>query len=104
MKYRVYAFALWLFIFPLIPAIAQNQKRPELTKLPFAFSQLGRTPMENTPVVFNSRLLLVSNYRPCGESAKGENAYLYIDDLQTGYEVARFGKGHSFVSAIVKDG
>jgi len=76
-------------------------QKPVLTKLPFAFSVIGRTPMENTPVLFQSRLLLVSNYRPGGADAKGKDAYLYIDDLQTGREVARFGQGHSFVSAYV---
>lgn len=75
--------------------------RPLLTKLPFAFSQASRTPMESTPVCFDSRLLLVSNNRPGGAEAKGEDAYLYIDDLRTGIEVVRFGKGHSFVSAFV---
>jgi len=85
------------------PACKQNEpERPVLTKLPFAFSGEGRTPMENTPVLFSSRLLLVSNYRPGGAEAKGENAYLYIDDLQTGMEAARFGQGHSFVSAFVE--
>ncbi len=49
----------------------------------------------------NSRLLLVSNNRPGGADAKGKDAYLYIDDLQTGKEVARFGQGHSFVSAYL---
>jgi hypothetical protein len=97
------------FSFILIICLLQsacNQKSteiPVLTKLPFAFSGEGLTPMENTPVVFNSRLLLVLNYRPGGAEAKGENAYLYIDDLQTGMEAARFGKGHSFVSAFVND-
>ncbi|MDP2337023.1 MAG: hypothetical protein Q8N05_11365 [Bacteroidota bacterium] len=70
-------------------------------KMPFAFSDIGRTPMENTPVIFQSRLLLVSNYRPGLGEAKGKDAYLYIDDLQTGKQVARFGQGHSFVSAYV---
>jgi hypothetical protein len=78
--------------------------RPVLTKLPFAFSQADKTPMENTPVIFGSGLLLVSNYRPGGADAKGKDAYLYIDDLQTGMEVARFGTGHSFVSAFVNGG
>ncbi len=94
-------------MFFLIPAmagitLAQNlPPRPTLVKLPFAFSQGGRTPMENTPVIFGSKLLLVSNYRPGGADAKGKNAYLYVDDLQTGNELTRFGKGHSFVSAFV---
>ncbi len=82
-------------------AFAQSSRKPVLVKLPFAFSDIGRTPMENTPVLFNSGLLLVSNYRPGGADAKGKDAYLYIDDLQTGKEVARFGQGHSFVSAYV---
>jgi hypothetical protein len=81
--------------------IVLKKSRPTITKLPFAFSDIGRTPMENTPVLLNSRLLLVSNNRPGGADAKGKDAYLYIDDLQTGKEVARFGQGHSFVSAFV---
>lgn len=78
-------------------------QQPKLTKLPFAFSERDgeRTPMENTPVLFISKLLLVANHRPGGADAKGEDAYLYIDDLQTGREICRFGKGHSFVSAFV---
>jgi len=80
---------------------SQKSRKPVLTKLPFAFSDVGRTPMENTPVIFQSRLLLVSNYRPGLGEAKGKDAYLYIDDLQTGKQVARFGQGHSFVSAYV---
>lgn len=75
--------------------------QPKLIKLPFAFSDVGRTPMENTPVSFDSKLLIVANYRPGGAEAKGENAYLYIDNLQTGKEEVRFGIGHSFVSAFV---
>ena len=82
--------------------IAQ-QTKPVLTKLPFAFPQQNRTPMENTPVWFDSSVLLVSNYRPGGASAKGEDAYLYIEDLQSGNEVSKFGKGHSFVSAFVNE-
>jgi len=81
------------------PAISQGTKRPLLIKLPFAFSDMGRTPMENTPVIFNDKLMLAANHRPGGGDAKGEDAYLYIDDLRTGQEVSRFGKGHSFVSA-----
>jgi hypothetical protein len=57
--------------------------------------------MENTPVIFQSRLLLVANCRPGEMYAKGENAFLFIDDLTTGQEVARFGQGHSFVFALV---
>jgi hypothetical protein len=97
--------AIFFIVMLSLPAnlyAQQLPERPRLIKLPFAFSQAGRTPMENTPVIFDSRLLLVSNYRPGGADAKGKDAYLYIDDLKTGLEIARFGNGHSFVSAIVK--
>ncbi|MBX7258383.1 MAG: hypothetical protein K1Y02_18610, partial [Candidatus Hydrogenedentes bacterium] len=60
------------------------------------------TGMENTPVVFNGRLLLVDNHRPGGFEAKGKDAYLFIRDLVTGEELTRFGTGHSFVSAFVE--
>lgn len=76
---------------PIAPA------NPALVKLPFSFP----TGMENTPVVFQDRPLLVDNHRPGGFKAKGEDAYLFITDLTTGQEVARFGKSHSFVSAFV---
>jgi len=90
-----------LLIATLPESFAKNPPAPKLTKLPFAFSDVGRAPMESTPVLFNSRLLLVSDHRPGGEFAKGKDAYLYIEDLRTGKEAARFGEGHSFVSAFV---
>ncbi len=92
-----------LLFFHLALSANEEPSRPLLLKLPFAFSQTNRTPMENTPVWFGSRLLLVANYRPGGADARGKDAYLYIDDLITGREVARFGVGHSFVSAFVRD-
>jgi len=85
---------------PIPAARAENPvspPNPKLVKLPFSF----REGMENTPVLFNGRPLLVDNHRPGGFKAKGEDAYLFIIDLTTGQEVARFGKGHSFVSAFV---
>ncbi len=94
---------LLLCILGFTPFFTVMAQKPALLKLPFAFSDVGRTPMENTPVIFRSRLLLVSNNRPGGAYAKGKDAYLYIDDLQTGKEVARFGQGHSFVSAYVNN-
>jgi hypothetical protein len=99
-KYLFNYICLFL-LFCTVSAYPQKYQKPVLIKLPFAFSDAGRTPMENTPVFFNSRLLLVANYRPGGADAKGSDAYLYIDDLQTGKEVARFGQRHSFVSAFV---
>ena len=87
----------------LVPGGSANgqlkSRKPDLTKLPFALSADGRTPMENTPVLFNSQMLLVANYRPVAE----KDSYLYLFDLQTGKEMARFGTTHSFASAYVKD-
>jgi len=81
-----------LILFGLFSTIsAQVHERPVLTKLPFAFSGKNEMLMENTPVIFQSRLLLVANYRPGEMYAKGENAFLFIDDLTTGQEVARSG-------------
>ena len=82
----------------------QEIVKPKLLKLPFAFSRGIREPMENTPVLFNSRLLLVANFRPSGgDTIKEKDSYLYIDDLQTGTEIIRFGTAHSFVSAYVNE-
>ncbi len=102
MKYAKYICCCYLIVYSFL-ACAQRSENPNLIKLPFAFSQMGRTPMENTPVNFKSRLLLVANYRPGGAHAKAKDAYLYIYDLVTGEEVAQFGKGHTFVSAYVQD-
>ena len=71
-----------------------------LLKLPVAFGSA----MENTPFVFNGQPLLALNYRD--DTKNNTDAYkasmvLMIRDLRTGKEVARFGGGHSFVSALV---
>jgi hypothetical protein len=90
------------FLFLIIlfsPSTIFSAERPEnskLTKLPFSIYLA----MENTPVVFKGRPLLIDNHRPGELEAKGENAYLFIVDLVTGQEVTRFGKGHTFVSGF----
>ena len=75
--------------------------RPRLIKIPVS---LGPHAMENTPVIFNSRPLLVLNYRDDTKNktdAYKRSMYLYIMDLTTGREVVRFGEGHSFANAFV---
>ncbi len=69
---------------------------PKLVKLPFSFPR----GMENTPVAFRGRPLLVQNWRSTKQDEQ-ENAYLFIQDMVTGQEVARLGTGFSFVSAFV---
>lgn len=74
--------------------------RPELVRLPFAWWQA----MENAPVIYNDRPLLVLNYR---DDSKGwhdhyaDGMYLYIVDLRNGRRIAEFGRGHSCVKAFV---
>lgn len=72
---------------------------PPLTKIPFAFPGLR---MENTPVILSGQPFLVQNVRPV--NAKVKDFYLFIEDLRTGQEIARFGEAFSFVSAFVGDG
>ena len=46
----------------------------------------------------------MANFRPSGDDTiKEKDSYLYIDDLQTGTEIVRFGAAHSFVSAFVNN-
>jgi len=83
------------FVAPDKPAAV----RPKLTKLPLAFGQA----MENTPVIWQSRPLLVLNHRDDTKNKTDDytrSMYLYIRDLATGQEIARFGAGHSFVNAF----
>ncbi len=91
--------ALWASSWLSGMAIAEKPKVP-LIKLPVNFG----ANMENTPVMFGNRPLLVLNHRDDTKNntdAYTKSMYLHIQDLCTGQEVARFGAGHSFVSAFV---
>jgi hypothetical protein len=84
-------------------APAAGPPRPRLVKVPSAFE----TMMENTPVVFEGRPLLVANRRDDTLNKTDgyvASMYFYIRDLRTGVEIARFGEGHSFVNAFVEGG
>jgi hypothetical protein len=75
--------------------------RPRLTKLPVV---LGPGLMENTPIVFNSRPLLVFNRRDDTKNKTDgytKSMHLFVMDLATGKELAEFGEGHSFANAFV---
>jgi hypothetical protein len=93
--------ALLLSIWSLLggAALAEKPGAP-LIKLPVTFGAV----MENTPFVFGERPLLALNYRDdTKHDTDGYKAgmYLFIRDLSTGQEIARFGEGHSFVNAFV---
>jgi hypothetical protein len=71
-----------------------------LVKLPMSIASA----MENTPIVWGDRPLLALNRRDDTKyNTDGYKAsmYLFLRDLCTGEEVARFGEGHSFVNALV---
>ena len=83
------------------PGPAKFGARPKLTKLPVA---IGPDAMENTPIIFDSRPMLVLNRRDDTKNKTEEytrSMYLYILDLTTGRQIARFGEGHSFANAFV---
>jgi len=80
--------------------VDSSQDRPQLIKLPFAFWDA----MENTPVIFNGRPLLVLDYRDDSKGWHDQYAasmYTYIVDLRTGERIAEFGRGHSAHKAFV---
>jgi hypothetical protein len=80
---------------------SRTRGRPELVKLPFSYGGA----MENSPVVYQDRLLLGLNYRDDTKNKTDEykaSMYLFLRDLQTGNQVARFAEGHSFVNLFVR--
>jgi len=94
-------FPLSLLMLSLLGSAALAEKpKARLVKLPVAFDGA----MENTPFVFGGRPLLALNYRDDTKNktdAYKGSMYLFLRDLRTGQEVARFGNGHSFVNAFV---
>jgi lysophospholipase L1-like esterase len=92
----------------IVPAVQRaliaqaKPPNPKLVRLPFAFTcAFHEALMENTPVIFKGRPLLVQNYRSAKPDEQETKSYLFIQDLTTGQEAARLGTGFSFVSAFV---
>jgi len=73
---------------------------PKLTKLPVFY---GQNTMESTPVLYQGRPMLVTCTREASSTPNIKNMYLFLLDLHTGKEVARFGEAHSFASALAGD-
>ena len=90
-----------LFVAATLPMFASvgaaTPPNPKLVKLPFAF---GEWKMENTPVLYKDRPLLVQNFR-YRKAEDQEKFYLFIEDLVTGRQIARPATGFGFVSAFV---
>jgi len=87
--------SLWVTV-PELHGADGRPPNPALVKLPFSFP----AGMENTPVLYQGRPLLVQNRRSTKREEQ-EKADLFIEDLVTAQEVAKLGTGFSFVSAIV---
>ncbi|MBX7258676.1 MAG: hypothetical protein K1Y02_20105 [Candidatus Hydrogenedentes bacterium] len=68
---------------------------PPLVKVPFAFPGPR---MENTPIIYKDKPMLVQNVRG---NTKAAGYYLFVQDMVTGEEIAKFGDTFSFVSAFV---
>ncbi|MBN2293327.1 MAG: hypothetical protein JXM70_12935 [Pirellulales bacterium] len=87
--------AVFLTVFLAAPCPAERPANPILIKLPFAFPR----GMENTPVIFKGRPVLVDNFREPKPLAS--EMYLFLQDLATGQDICRFGKTFSFVNGFV---
>ncbi len=71
----------------------------KLTKLPGTF---GNDVMESTPLVYRGRRIIFHSRRPIGTNPALDEHYLYLKDMESGKESARFGRGHSLGSAFVE--
>ena len=61
--------------------------------------------MESAPVIYHGRPLLVYNRRDDIQNKTGDDTrcmHLFVRDLVTGRDIARFGEGHSFANAFVR--
>jgi hypothetical protein len=90
----------WLEIAVAEEPVNTAKTKSPLIKLPVNFGAA----MENTPVVFHGKPLLVLNYRDDSKNKTDDytkNMYLYIQDLATGQQIARFAAGYSFANAFV---
>ena len=84
----------------LVGVVCAEKPKAALTKVPVNFGQA----MENTPVIYKGKPLLVYNFRDDSKKKTGDHnkdMYLLIQDLCTGAEVARFAHGFSFANAFV---
>jgi hypothetical protein len=89
------------FLLEVLAAIfGANAAAVTLTKEGISLSPTNNT-MECTPFVWQGQLYLFESYRPTTTSTCTE--HLAIKNVATGVDVASFGEGYSFGSAIVKD-
>ena len=73
-------------------------ENPVLIKLPIGF---GPNRIENTPVIFNNRPLLIENSRLTSAKDTNHITDMYIVDLTTTEIISRFGINFAFHCAYV---
>jgi predicted GH43/DUF377 family glycosyl hydrolase len=83
---------------PVLP-VDPASRRPALS----AGELVEKDMCELTPFVWGGRLCHMACVRPAHTEDSG-GLYLRLTDAETGEELARFAKGHSLASAIVKNG
>jgi hypothetical protein len=79
-----------------VPASSPAVKK-ELTKLP---GVIGNDVTESTPLLYQGRPILFHSRRPI-KPGPIDQIYLFLKDVESGKELARFGQNHSFGSAFV---
>lgn len=105
-KKRLVIFLVICYLFSGHNLTAQNRtergwgsiENPKLIKLPMGY---GENRIENTPVVYQGRPLLVENSRLTGEIDKNHVVDMYVVDMATGKIISRFGENCAFNSAFV---
>jgi len=99
MKKRVVTSALLLMV-PLFASVCSGAiDNPQLIKLPLG---LGPQRIENTPVIYQGRPLLIENSRLSNEGISHTAIDMYIVDLTTSEIISRFGSTFAFHSAFVR--
>jgi len=73
-------------------------ENPKLIKLPMGY---GGNRIENTPVMYQGRPLLLENSRLKGEIDTNHVVDMYVVDMNTGKVISRFGENFGFNSAFV---
>ena len=91
---------IWFLTVILSAALCQAAiDNPTLVKLPIGF---GPQRIENTPVMYQGRPLLIENSRLTNESHSNTAIDMYIVDLTTSEIISRFGSTFAFNCAFVR--
>ena len=89
-----------LLMVPLFGGLCSGAiDNPKLIKLPLG---LGPQRLENTPVIYQGRPLLIENSRLSNEKHGNTAVDMYVVDLTTSEIISRFGSTFAFNCAFVR--